>query len=349
MNDSIVNSNTHIIVIGNEKGGAGKTTTSMHIITSLLHFGFSVGSVDLDSRQRSISRYIENRRETIVKQGLNVPLPSHAIVKKSPFNIVEEAVEDEKHRFNECLHTLSSNCDFIVVDTPGSDTNLSRYAHSFADHIITPINDSFVDLDVLAQIDSETLTIDRPGIYSEMIWEQKIKRAKRSENAAPIDWIVMRNRLTNIDANNKRRMAEAIGKLSKRIGFRSLAGFSERVIFRELFLHGLTLIDILNNKTSVSVNLSHIAARQELRDVLKGLRIPAVNECLGIEMEEEAKVKPTASKSASKPAPKAKATMKVQKKEAVKETPIQQPKQTTANDSSVKDAAIDSSEVTTSA
>ena len=239
------------------------------------------------SRQRSISRYIENRRETIVKQGLNVPLSSHAIVKKSPFNIVEEAIEDEKNRFNECLHTLSNNCEFIVIDTPGSDTNLSRYAHSFADHIITPINDSFVDLDVLAQIDSDTLTIDRPGIYSEMIWEQKIKRAKRSENAKPIDWIVMRNRLTNIDANNKRRMAEAIGKLSKRIGFRSLAGFSERVIFRELFLYGLTLIDILNNKTSVSVNLSHIAARQELRDVLKGLRIPAVDECLGVEREKE--------------------------------------------------------------
>lgn len=310
MKDSIVNSNTHVIVIGNEKGGAGKTTTSMHIITSLLHFGFSVGSVDLDSRQRSISRYIENRRETIVKQGLNVPLPSHAIVKKSPFNIVEEAIIDEKNRFNECLHTLSNNCEFIIIDTPGNDTNLSRYSHSFADHIITPINDSFVDLDVLAQIDSDTLTIDRPGIYSEMIWEQKIKRAKRSENAAPIDWIVMRNRLTNIDANNKRRMAEAIGKLSKRIGFRSLAGFSERVIFRELFLHGLTLIDILNNKTSVSVNLSHIAARQELRDVLKGLRIPAVNECLGIEMSEEALAKESKASKKSYAAPDKKAIKK---------------------------------------
>ena len=101
------------------------------------------------------------------------------------------------------------------------------------------------------------------------------------------------------------------------------------------------------------MNLSHIAARQELRDVLKGLRIPAVNECLGIEMEEEAKVKSTSSKSASKPAskptPKAKASTKAQKKEAVKETPTQQPKQTTANDAAAKDAAVGSSEVTTSA
>lgn len=287
MTNSIVNNNTHIIVVGNEKGGAGKTTTSMHLIISLLHFGFTVGSIDLDSRQRSISRYIENRRESVSKHGLKVPLPSHAIVNKSPFNSLDDAMEDEKNRFNECMHSLSGRSEFIVIDTPGSDTNLSRYAHSFANHIITPINDSFVDLDVLAQIDSDSLNIDRPGIYSEMIWEQKIHRAKRADQPKPIDWIVLRNRLSNIDANNKRKMAEALGKLSKRIGFRTLSGFSERVIFRELFLHGLTLLDILNAKTAVNVSLSHVAARQELRDVLKGLRIPAINACLGIEAEKE--------------------------------------------------------------
>ncbi|MEM7616949.1 MAG: division plane positioning ATPase MipZ [Pseudomonadota bacterium] len=293
----------HVIVVGNEKGGAGKTTATMHLIASLLKFGFKVGSIDLDSRQQSVSRYIDNRRETIAKTGLKVPLPSHAIVKKSPFNDKDDIIKDEQERFDKCINTLSINNDFIVIDTPGSDTNLSRYAHSYANHIITPINDSFVDLDVLAHIDSETLTIERPGVYSEMIWEQKIARAKRNNGEeSPIEWIVMRNRLSNIDANNKRRMAEALKKLSRRVGFRSIDGFSERVIFRELFLSGLTLVDIMDKKTNFTVKMSHIAARQELRELLKELRIPAITKCLNEEINGSNSNNDAASKVTSDPA-----------------------------------------------
>lgn len=289
-NKNIISPNSHFIVIGNEKGGAGKTTTAMHIITSLLHFGFSVGSIDLDSRQLSLSRYIENRRDRSTKEGFeDLLLPSHAIVKRSPFNTIDDAVQDERERLCACMSKLSQTNDFVVIDTPGSDTAMSQIAHSFADTVITPINDSFVDLDVLAKFDSETLDVVRPGVFSEMIWEQKLNRAKRTTR--PLDWIVIRNRLSNIDAKNKRNMAIALEKLSKRIGFRIAQGFGERVIFRELFLKGLTLLDIIERQNTVSINMSHIAARRELRYMLEMLNIPKVNVVLGLQPNGSPKTK----------------------------------------------------------
>ncbi len=269
--------NAHVIVVGNEKGGSGKTTTNMHLIVALLRLGFSVGSMDLDSRQRSLSRYIENRRQTMTKLGVSLPLPHHLVVQRSPYHLLQEAEADEKDRFSKAITRLITNNDFVIIDTPGSDTFLSRLAHSFADTIITPINDSFVDLDVLANVDGQTMKIIKPSIYSEMVWEQKLQRAKR--DGGSIEWIVMRNRLSNIDARNKRHMTQALGDLSRRIGFRVAPGFSERVIFRELFLQGLTVLDVTTSSgPSSSLSLSHIAARQEVRDLLKVLRIPQIDE-----------------------------------------------------------------------
>ncbi len=266
----------HIIVLGNEKGGSGKTTTGMHIIVALMRLGFNVGSMDLDARQRSLSRYIENRRQTSLKENVPLPTSQHLVLQRSPFNIVQEAEEDERERFMEAIAKLSVSNDIIVIDSPGSDTYLARLAHGHADTIITPINDSFVDLDVLANVDGHTLKIIKPSIYSEMVWEQKLARAKR--DGGSIEWIVMRNRLSNIDAKNKRFMTQVTTELARRIGFRVAPGFSERVIFREMFLQGLTVLDIMDSNAKGVVSLSHIAARQEVRDLLKTLRIPMVDE-----------------------------------------------------------------------
>ncbi len=266
----------HIIVLGNEKGGSGKTTTGMHIIIALMRLGFNVGSMDLDARQRSLSRYIENRRQTALKENVPLPVPQHIVLPRSPFNIVQEAEEDERERFMGAISKLSATNDFIVIDSPGSDTYLARLAHGHADTIITPINDSFVDLDVLATVDGHTLKIIKPSIYSEMVWEQKLLRAKR--DGGSIEWIVMRNRLSNIDAKNKRFMTQVTAELSRRIGFRVAPGFSERVIFREMFLQGLTVLDILESNAKGGLSMSHVAARQEVRDLLKTLRISAVDE-----------------------------------------------------------------------
>jgi len=280
--ESNIPAKAHIIVVGNEKGGSGKTTTSMHLITGLIKLGFRVGSIDIDARQQTLTRYFENRVETAKKYNLVLPRPLHHVVYKSHGkNLVAEVEQDEHDRYMESLEQLSNSRDFVVIDTPGSDSFLSRLAHSHADTIITPINDSFVDFDVLGKVDGETGEILRPSVYAEMVWNQRMVRAQRDGNGKSIDWIVMRNRLSHLDAKNKRKVEEAMEKLARRVGFRIAHGFSERVIYRELFLKGLTLLDILDEKTGIDVTMSHIAARHEVRELLKSLRIPHVTERLG--------------------------------------------------------------------
>jgi len=282
----------HVIVTGNEKGGSGKTTTTMHLIVALLRLGFKVGTMDIDSRQRTLSRYMENRDITVKKQGAKLPQSSHMVIQKSPFNLLDDAQDDENERFTQGIERLMEENDFIVIDSPGNDTYLSRLAHSYADTVITPINDSFVDLDVLATVDGSTMKIIRPSIYSEMVWEQKLQRAKRDQGS--IDWIVMRNRMSNIDARNKRFMTQVLGELSRRIGFRVAPGFSERVIYRELFLQGLTVLDVMDVDSNINVSISHVAARQEVRELLKLLNIDKINKRI-----DELRSKPEGKKTAS--------------------------------------------------
>ena len=287
----------YVIIVGNEKGGSGKTTTSMHLITALLRLGFKVGSVDVDPRQRSLTNYMENRKQTMAEQRVKLPMPDHICVERGNSNITQEAQDQERDRFETAMERLLPANDFIVMDGPGNDTFLSRLAHSYADLVITPINDSFIDLDVLGKVDGSTLKVLKPSIYSEMIWEQKMKRAKR--DGGSIEWIVMRNRLSNIDARNKRYMTQALQELSRRIGFRLAAGFSERVIFRELFLQGLTVLDVMDTSSNVRVSLSHVAARQEVRDLLVALKLPQIDERIArLRTGEEPEAAPAATASA---------------------------------------------------
>ncbi|MGX6960801.1 MAG: division plane positioning ATPase MipZ [Rickettsia endosymbiont of Pentastiridius leporinus] len=253
----------YIFVIGNEKGGAGKTTCSIHLIVALLYHHYSVVSIDTDSRQGSLTSYLKNR-DSYNDQNPNKPVsvPKH-------FHISESTEEEQASSFEQVLKD-NQDADFIVIDTPGSHTALSRLAHSYADTIITPINDSFLDLDVIAKIDNKDEIIS-PSIYSQMVWEQKMQKAGRDKGS--IDWIILRNRLSNLDALNKRRVSNVLNKLAKRINFKLTEGFSERVIYRELFLQGLTLLDLKVAKYDRAFNSSHVLARQELRNFLNFLNI----------------------------------------------------------------------------
>ncbi|CAO5675045.1 MAG: hypothetical protein HEEMFOPI_01011 [Holosporales bacterium] len=261
----------YIIVLGNEKGGTGKSTLSMHVITALLRQGFSVGSMDVDARQGTLTRYIENRKNRIQSLGEDLPLPDHRPIFKSQCDTVQEAEQEEKEKIDATLADFQ-NYDYIVIDTPGSDMHLSRYAHSQADTLITPLNDSFIDLDMLVRLQPDSLDILKPSTYSEMVWEQKKQKAIRRQGS--IDWIVVRNRLSSINSRNKEEVEKVLKALSRRIGYRLASGFGERVIFRELFLNGITLLDLSETRTSLS--LSHIAAKQELATLMEMIQIPGM-------------------------------------------------------------------------
>lgn len=264
-----ITSSPYIVVLGNEKGGTGKSTAAMHIVTSLLRDDYTVGTIDVDARQGTLSRYVENRRARKESTGEDLPMPDHVPLFKSGHNTVYEAEDEEKHQMEETIKKFQHH-DFIVIDTPGSDSHLSRLAHSYADTLITPLNDSFVDLDMLVRVKSDDLDIIRPSTYSEMVWDQKKHRAIR--DGGRMDWIIMRNRLSNIYSRNKEEMERVLSALSKRIGFRLVSGFGERVIFRELFLNGLTLLDLKESKTAIS--LSHVAAKQELKVLMDTIQLP---------------------------------------------------------------------------
>jgi len=259
-----------VIVLGNEKGGSGKSTVAMHVVVGLLRDGLRVGTIDVDSRQATLTRYLENRAQTMEKLKLPLPMPDHRLVPRSK-SLGEDGVADETRRLEAAIGDLSGKCDAIVIDTPGSDQTLSRVAHSWADTLVTPMNDSFVDLDLVAKVEPVTLKIICPSAYSAMVWEQRKVRAKRDGQS--IDWIVVRNRLHAVDARNKRNMGSAIDALSRRFGFRQAIGLGDRVVFRELFLSGLTLLDLRERGIKTPLTMSHVAGRQEVRSLLSAIGV----------------------------------------------------------------------------
>lgn len=256
----------HIIVLGNEKGGSGKSTTAMHVAIGLLRLGYRVGTIDLDARQGTFTRYMANRFEYIARHKADLPSPVHFPIERSKAPTVEAQEQQDSDFFYMAVEELSHVVDFIVIDTPGSDTYLGQLAHSYADTLITPMNDSFIDLDVLARIDTATMEVKGPSVYTRMVQEQRV--IKRERSGREIDWIVMRNRLSSLDARNKREIADLLEKMATQFDFRLAPGFGERVIFRELFLKGLTLLD-LKEDPEHKMTLSAISARQEVRDLLR--------------------------------------------------------------------------------
>lgn len=248
----------HHIVFANEKGGTGKSTTAVHVAIALSARGARVACLDLDTRQRTMSRYLENRQETINRRGVELPIPEFQV-----FN------GDSLEQLDDQMGSMAENADFLIFDTPGRDDRFARHVATRAHSLVTPINDSFVDFDLIGQVDPENFKVRRLSFYAELIWEARKERAK--SDGVTIDWVVIRNRLHNMEARNQQRMTEAIAELSKRVGFRTVPGLNERVIYRELFPSGLTLID---KGHLGQLATAHIVARQELRELVTGLGLP---------------------------------------------------------------------------
>ena len=252
----------HRIVLANEKGGTGKSTTAVHIAVALAYLGARVVMIDLDPRQRTSNRYLENRAITMEKRGLNLPTPECEVFRG-------EGEQD----LLAMIERLEQGADFLIIDNPGRDDPLARFAVENSDTLVTPLNDSFVDFDLIGQVDGETFKVKKLSFFAELIWEARMKRSRATiENKRPeMDWIVVRNRTGHVEARNQARIERALNEMSKRVGFRVTQGLSERVIYRELFPSGLTLLD---KGHLGELGTSHLIARQELRSLIKALNLP---------------------------------------------------------------------------
>ncbi len=261
----------HVIVLGNENGGAGKSPLALHIVPGMLHAGRTVAIIALDLRQRSMQRFFHNRLAWLAANGQTLPQPfipdmgdGKALAKAD----VAEQIAVFERAFDEAA---AQGVDCILIDTPGGDTAVSNAAHARADQIVTPMNDSFVDFDLLGDVDPVTLDLLKPSIYSESVWEARKQRAIAQGRHATIDWLVVTNRLAVAEARNRKRLEERMTKLAKRVGFRVGPGLRDRVIYRELFPFGLTVADLSNDIRPVAVSLAHVAARQEMRNLMKAM------------------------------------------------------------------------------
>ena len=263
----------HVVVLGNEKGGSGKSTTAMHVAIALTLMGQRVATIDLDSRQKSFTRYIDNRRAWARHARLNLKLPVHFCVARGTTLKLDENESIEFAGFAEAVSAVERSHDFVVVDTPGTDSYLTRLAHSMADTLITPLNDSFVDLDVIGTVDATTYSVSGESHYALMV--RNARRQRRLIDGTRMDWIVVRNRLSILGSRNERLVGQGLGELAARLGFRCAEGLAERVIYRELFPRGLTALDNLDEPTlGTKPSLSHAAARLEVMSLVEALRLP---------------------------------------------------------------------------
>jgi chromosome partitioning protein len=263
----------HVIVLGNEKGGVGKSTIAMHLAIALLSLGQRVATLDLDLRQKSLTHYVENRRHWARHCRVELPTPSHVCIPRGCTQNLDDNEAIEFTGFVDALTAIEDTHHFIVVDTAGSDSHLTRLAHSMANTLITPLNDSFLDFDVLASLDPASYAVTGESQYATMVREARQQR--RLADGIQMDWLVIRNRLSSLDARANERMVTGLAELSKRLGFRSGEGLAERAVYRDFFPRGLTAADEVDENThGTRPSHSHAAARDELMNLLGELKLP---------------------------------------------------------------------------
>jgi chromosome partitioning protein len=262
----------HVIVIGNHKGGSGKSTFAMHIIIALLKAKKRVASFDLDSNQLTLSRYIGNRRDWGREHKLELELPDHTAIADEAVYEAEPTHRRAFEQFTSQLKKISdeSNYDFVIIDTPGGAQHLSLVAHGLADTLITPINDSLVDLDVLVAI--EPLGGEpQPSRYANAV--RCALEARQNVCGLTTDWIVIRNRLETVRSRNHRQITQVLEVIQDRLGFRTARGLLERPVYREFFAAGLTALDDVeglhkSTRTSSSTLLARLEVQELMREIV---------------------------------------------------------------------------------
>src|SRR6516165_10046315 len=281
-----VQSSPHVVVIGNQKGGSGKSTFAMHIIVALLKAGKRVASFDLDLNQLTLTRYLGNRHEWDRKHEQKLELPDHYPVTEevhgttlrrfiSRLKKIGRAHKDDFIGSNALSHSAdlghfisqlkkigrARTHDFIVIDTPGGVQHLSLIAHGMADTLITPINDSLVDLDVLVAMEQSDLE-PQPSVYAKMVW--RALEARRKVSGRTTDWIVVRNRLESVETSNQQQITRVLDVIQRTLGLRIARGLLERPVHREFFAAGLTVFDSVEGfRSTTEINRSILLARLE--------------------------------------------------------------------------------------
>jgi chromosome partitioning protein len=263
---------SYVIVVGNEKGGSGKSTISMHLAVFYLYAGYKVATIDLDGRQGTITHYIKNRVRWSADHKIEIPVPEHLVVTPSQYSSRRSSVDDERQLDGE-IAAMRGDYDIVIIDTPGTYNHLSNAGHKNADILITPINDSLIDIDVIAAIDPYSKDFVAESQYAANI--RRIGRIRAKAGDDPFQWFVLRNRISHTESKNKQEVDMILRSLEGRIGFTYLPGLGERVVYRELFLRGLTMFDLLNHRLD-EISVSHVAAKNELMMILRALGIPLV-------------------------------------------------------------------------
>jgi len=263
----------HVVVVGNEKGGSGKSTTAFHLAIYLLYQGFSVATIDVDSRQQTLTSCIKNRRDWSQSKGLRVPHTTHYHLPLTRGDSIRENQKTEFDLFRQAVMEIERGADFLIIDTPGFDTHLTRLSHSLADTLVTPLNDSLIDLDVMARIDPVTGEPTELSHYSRLV--QRARKERLAIDGRTIDWVLVRNRISMLSSRNMRLVQTGMERTALRLGCRLADGIAERVIFRSLFSAGMTVFDPLDEELLGGLpSMSHISARQEYRQLAESLNLP---------------------------------------------------------------------------
>ena len=265
--------NAHVIVLGNEKGGSGKSTTAFHLAIHLLYEGFKVASIDVDSRQQTFTQYVVNRRNWAQARGLRIPHTTHYHLPMTRGDSQRENSKLEFDLFRQAIMDVEANADYVVVDTPGFDTNLTRLAHSLADTLVTPLNDSLIDIDVLAHVDPVSGEPRELSHYARLV--QRARKERLAIDGRTIDWVLVRNRISMLSSRNMRLVQSGLEQIATRLGCRVADGIAERVVFRSLFPLGLTVFDELDEELlGGTPTTSHEGAQQEYHQLVQALNLP---------------------------------------------------------------------------
>jgi chromosome partitioning protein len=264
----------HVIVVGNEKGGVGKSTLSIHLTVALLKQGFRVASIDLDTRQRTLTRFFENRASWAATAPWPVELPFHRALDRGAGESVRDNESFEFGAFAEAIAAIEHDYEFVVIDTPASDSYLMRLAHSLADTLVSPLNDSYIDIDVFSRVHHDRAQRGALAHYAELVLEARRKR--RLVDGGLIDWVMVRNRMASLQTNNARQIAVTLDRMAHELRFRTADGLVDRVIFRELFPIGLTALDPIEEAVHKgALSASQTAARREIESLVGVLQLPA--------------------------------------------------------------------------